>query len=371
MKTKQITRIQDITYYLESLAPSFYQEPYDNSGLLIGNIHDELKGILICLDSTEKVIDEAIQQNCNLIIAHHPILFKGIKQLTGKNHIEKAIIKAIKNDIAIYVMHTNLDAMHNGVSFQLAKQLELSNCRTLSPKKNCLKKITVFVPHDHTLKVMNALHEAGGGHIGNYKNCSFYTEGTGTFQPLDHAKPFIGVINELTNVKENKLEIVFPYYLESNIIRVLHKVHPYETPAYDIISLDNYHPNVGLGAIGFLKEPLKKTAFLNHVQHCLDLQCIRYTPFIKEQITSVAVCGGAGSFLLSTAIEQQADVFITADVKYHEFFEANDKITMLDIGHYESEIATKQLIYDLLMQKFTNIALVLSKTNTNPIITYY
>lgn len=371
MKTKQITRIQDITYYLESLAPSFYQEPYDNSGLLIGNIHDELKGILICLDSTEKVIDEAIQQNCNLIIAHHPILFKGLKQLTGKNYIEKAIIKAIKNNIAIYAIHTNLDNIQYGVNFKFAQQIGLHNPRILSPKKNTLKKMIVFTPKEHIESVAQAMHQAGAGHIGNYKNCRFQSEGIGTFEPLENANPFIGEKNKPTFVSENKIEVVFPAYLEKNILQAMLQNHPYETPAYDIISLDNYTHETGAGAIGLLNQPMKKNDFLQHIKQTMNLPCIRHTAFIQEEVQKIAVCGGTGFFLLSEAIYQKADVFITADIKYHDFFEANDKITMLDIGHYESEIATKQLIYDLLMQKFTNIALVLSKTNTNPIITYY
>lgn len=366
-----MTKIKEITNLLESVAPLAYQESYDNSGLLYGDLNSEVKGILISLDCTEEILQEAIERNCNMIISHHPIIFKGLKKITGKNYIERTVLKAIKNDIALYAIHTNLDNVINGVSFKIAEKLGLQDVQVLENKNQILQKLVTFVPTDHKEKVMEALFEAGAGKIGNYSNCSYYLEGTGTFKPADAAKPFIGESGKMEFVKEARLEVIYPTYLSSLIVRKLKEAHPYETPAYDVYNLANDHLDIGVGAIGTLPQKMEEKDFLNYLKRSMNLNCIRHTSFVGSPVERVAVCGGAGSFLLNKAIGSRADVFITGDFKYHEFFDAESKILVADIGHYESEVFTKDLIFDILNKKFSNIALLLSNTNTNPVQYFY
>jgi dinuclear metal center YbgI/SA1388 family protein len=367
----KIVTIKDITRFLETVAPLPYQETYDNSGLLTGDDKSQVKGILISLDCTEEIVEEAIKSNCNLIVAHHPIIFKGLKKITGKNYVERTIIKAIKNDVAIYAIHTNLDNVKNGVSFKIAEKLKLKNVKILDPKKNLLQKLVTFVPDEHKEKVMLSLFKAGAGQIGNYQNCSYQLEGLGTFEPDENANPFIGSAGKMEYVKEIRIEVIFPLHKASNVIKNLLESHPYETPAYDVFHLDNELIDVGSGAIGELENPLDEKEFLSYLKENMHLQCIKHTAFLKKPVKKVAVCGGAGSFLLSKAISAQADVFITSDFKYHEFFDAESKIIIADIGHYESEVYTKDLIFYILNKNFSNIAILLSNTNTNPVQYFY
>ena len=363
-------KIKEITAYLEELAPLSYQESYDNAGLIVGNPNDEVKGILVTLDSTEDVIEEAIQKGCNVIIAHHPIVFKGLKKITGKNYVERTIIKAIKNDVAIYATHTNLDNVTNGVSFKIAEVLGLEEVKILSPKKELLKKLIVFVPLNNTQAVLDALHKAGAGTVGNYSHVSFRGEGTGSFRPNEKAKPAIGEANKQEEVKENRVEVIFPAYLENQIVAAMIRAHEYEEVAYDIFSLDSPNKEVGSGAIGVLPIAISEIDFLNHLKQKMKTSVIRYTRLFGKPIRKVAVCGGAGSFLLNDAIRAGADIFVTADYKYHEFFDAENHLIIADIGHYESEQYTKELLKDYICKKFTNFAVHLSETPTNP-VNYY
>jgi dinuclear metal center YbgI/SA1388 family protein len=360
-------KIKDITDYLESLAPRPYQESYDNSGLLTGNSHDLVTGILVTLDCTEAVVQEAIDSNHNLIVAHHPIIFKGLKKLTGSNYIERTIIKAIKNNIAIYAIHTNLDNVHTGVNKKIADKIGLQNLKILAPRADTLTKLTTFIPTDSVGVVMEALHQAGAGQIGNYKNCSFSVEGTGTFSPNDVANPFIGSAGKQEYVKETRVEVILPGYLEGKIIEALRKSHPYEEVAYYLTPLTNENQEVGSGMIGELKEAIEPIEFLKRLKISMQLSMIRHTSLLNKPIKKVAVCGGSGSFLLPKAIQAGADAFITADFKYHEFFDAENRIVIADIGHYESEVFTKDLLKDVLMEKFPTFAINFSKTVTNPI----
>jgi dinuclear metal center YbgI/SA1388 family protein len=360
-------KIKEITSFLESIAPLHYQESYDNSGLIVGNPDAEISKALICLDSTEQIIDEAIKQKCGLVIAHHPIVFSGLKKLNGKNYIERTIIKAIQNNIAIYAIHTNLDNMHDGVNDMIARKLALEDTYVLQPKKDMLKKLVVFVPVNDINKVSTAIHDAGAGHIGNYSHTGFNSLGIGTFMGNDASNPTIGKKGDLEEVTEFKFETVFPAHLETKVLKAMFESHPYEEVAYDIISLDNLTDTIGAGKIGKLPKPVKSMEFLKYIKKSLNTDCIRYTAIHKDTIQKVAVCGGSGSFLLNDAIRQNADVFITADFKYHQFFDAENKIIIADIGHYESEQFTKELIFELLQQKFPNFALHFSETNTNPI----
>ncbi len=354
--------------FLDNLAPRQLQESYDNAGLLTGYPGMEVTGVLISLDCTEAVVEEAIGKRCNVIIAHHPIVFKGLKSLTGKDHVERTIIRAIKNDIAIYAIHTNLDNVSGGVNNKLAGLLGLTNLRILRPLKN-LQKLVTFIPGNDTRKVLDALHAAGAGNIGNYSECSFNVSGKGYFKPNAAANPTIGRQNVREEVIEDRVEVIFPGHLTTPVLAALREAHPYEEVAYYLTALENTNQEAGAGMLGDLPAALAPEAFLEHLKTRLGLACIRHTDFTRP-IKKVAVCGGAGSFLLPDALRQKADAFVTGDVKYHDFFAAEDRLMYCDVGHYESEVATKELLYDSLTKKFTNFALHLSECVTNP-IKYY
>lgn len=360
-------KIKDIISYLEGIAPREYQESYDNSGLITGNSQNEVTGVLITLDSTEAVINEAISKKCNLVIAHHPIIFKGLKQITGKNYVERTIIKAIKHDIAIYAIHTNLDNILNGVNQKIANKLELQNLKILQPKTSTLSKLVTLCPKPNSASVTQALHQAGTGHIGNYDQCSFKTEGIGFFRPNDISTPHIGKKGVSESVTEDRIEVILPTHLQHQVLAALNEFHPYEEVPYYLSEIVNQHQEVGAGMIGELNNPMKTNEFLNFLKEKMQLKIIRHTAPIQEHVRKIALCGGSGSFLLSQAIRQQADIFITSDFKYHEFFDAENHLMIADIGHYESEVFTKELIFDFLSKKFTKFAHNLSEINTNPI----
>ncbi len=360
-------KLREITNHLESIAPLSYQESYDNAGLICGNHDMDITGAVICLDSTEAVIDEAIANKCNLIIAHHPIVFSGIKKFNGKNYVEKVIIKAIQNNIAIYAAHTNLDNVLDGVNSKIAEKLGLVNCSILAPQNNILKKLVTYCPDENATAIRTALFTAGGGAIGNYEECSFNANGYGTFKAGINANPHVGEIGKQHQEKETRIELIYPSYIESKLLKALFLAHPYEEVAYDIVELSNKNNRVGAGMIGELEQEVDETVFLNNVKKVMKAEGIRYTALRGKKVKKVAVCGGSGSFLLKNAIAAGADVFVTADFKYHQFFDAENQLVIADIGHYESEQYTMELFYEILSRKFTTFALHLSKINTNPI----
>jgi dinuclear metal center YbgI/SA1388 family protein len=362
-------KIYDIINTLEETAPLNYQEKYDNSGLQCGDISSELKNVLITLDCTIAIVNEAIDKKCNLIIAHHPIIFGGINRIDPKNPIGAMIIQAIKNDIVIYACHTNLDNIKTGVNSKIAELLGLKNTEILAPKKRLLKKLHVFCPNDHADKLRNALFEKGAGEVGAYSECSFNINGKGTFKAGSDTTPFVGKKELRHNEEEVKIEVIFPSHLESDIISSMIKNHPYEEVAFDIYLLENKYQLVGSGMIGTI-DKISTHDFFDHIKNKLNSSIIRHTEITKKHISKIALCGGSGSFLLSNAIQKKADIFISSDFKYHQFFDANNQIIIADIGHYESEQFTKDLIYEILSQNFPNIALLLSEVNTNP-INYY
>ncbi|MEA3504968.1 MAG: Nif3-like dinuclear metal center hexameric protein [Bacteroidota bacterium] len=360
-------KIKKILSFLEQHAPLALQESYDNSGLLIGDSDEEIKGLLITVDVTEEVVEEAISKGCNLIVAHHPVIFTGLKSITGKNFVERVAIKAIKNDIAIYAVHTNLDSVYNGVSKMICDRVGLKNLKILDPRDNLLKKIVVYCPVDYADKVRDAIFSAGGGVVGEYDNCSFISNGKGSFRAGEGTDPFVGAKNKLHKENEVKIEIIFPDYSRNAVIAAMADAHPYEEVAYDILSLENKFDKVGFGMIGELPEEQEVDCFLSFLKEKMKTNCIRYNNAKGKKIKKVAVCGGAGSFLINKALSKKADVFITGDIKYHEFFEAEDKMVIADIGHFESEQFTKELLYRLISEKFSNFALNLSGINTNPV----
>jgi dinuclear metal center YbgI/SA1388 family protein len=363
--------IKELTDYLEKIAPLSYQEDYDNCGLIVGDANAEITSVLVSLDVTLEVVEEAITKKSNLVIAHHPLIFKGLKKLNGKNYIEKSVIKAIKNDIAVYAIHTNLDNVTNGVNFKIAEKLNLQNVSILKPKSGTLMKLTVFCPKENTPKLQDAFYAAGAGEIGNYSNCSFKSTGIGSFKPNSVATPVIGQNNKYEEVEENRIEVVFPAYLEGKILDAMRKNHMYEEVAYYLHKIENQNQGVGSGAIGNLPEAMTKSEFLAHLKNSMNLNVIRFVDTKAEKIKKVAVCGGVGSFLLADAKRLGADAFVTADYKYHEFFDAENQIMIADIGHFESEVYTKDLIVEIISKKFTNFASYLSEIDTNPIKYYH
>jgi dinuclear metal center YbgI/SA1388 family protein len=360
-------QLKHIIAYLETIAATEYQEKYDNAGLLTGNQEDMLTKALITLDCTEQVIDEAIQKGCNLVIAHHPIIFGGLKRLTGKNYVERTVIKAIKHDIAIYAIHTNLDNVAVGVNAKIAELIGVQSPKILAPKTNLLKKLTCFVPHSHQKDLTEALWEAGAGNIGNYSHCSFSTEGTGTYMPNEEANPYQGVKNQLETAPEQRVEVIFPQHLQYAVLTAMKAAHPYEEIAYYLHTLDNEWQQLGSGMVGNLPEAMPEIDFLQHLKTKFKLKTLKYTPLRGKMVKRVAFCGGSGSFLLRNAIAAKADVYVSADFKYHEFFDAENKIVIADIGHYESEIFTKHLLFDSLEAKFKGDYFIISETNTNPV----
>lgn len=367
IRTFAIMKLREITDALENFAPLAYQESYDNAGLICGDPEMDISSALICLDSTEAVLDEAIAMGANMVIAHHPIVFSGLKKFTGKNYVERVIIKAIRNNIAIYAAHTNLDNVHNGVNAKIAEKLGLKNCRILVPQKGVMKRLITYCPEEKAEEVRNAMFNAGAGRIGNYEQCSFNSIGEGTFKAGEGAEPYVGEIGKLAREKEVKIETVYPAWLENKIVSAMIKAHPYEEVAYDLIALTNTHPGVGSGLIGELDTEVAELDFLKSLKKTMKTENVKYTSLRQKPIKKVALCGGSGSFLLGDAIRAGADVFVSSDFKYHQFFDTDNQIVIADIGHYESEQFTAELFYELLNKNFSTFALHLSKINTNPI----
>jgi dinuclear metal center YbgI/SA1388 family protein len=352
---------------IERFAPLNYQESYDNCGLLVGNKNMDITGAILCLDSTEDIVDEAISKNCNLIIAHHPIIFSGLKKLNGNNYVERTIIKAIQNNIAIYACHTNLDNVKLGVNNKIAEKIGLTNTNILSAKNSILKKLVTFVPTDYLTQVRAALFNAGAGNIGNYSECSFQVTGIGTFKGNNSSQPFIGEKGKLSEENENRLEVIFESYLESKILNALFKNHPYEEVAYDIYKLENTYQNIGSGLIGEIEKPMEELEFLTLLKEIFKVKHIKHTKILGKPIQKVALCGGSGSFLLKNAINLKSDIYISSDFKYHDYFDAENQILVADIGHYETEQFTPEIFYEIISNKFPTFATYLTEINTNPV----
>lgn len=361
MKLKQIINI------LEEMAPLSYAEDFDNVGLLVGNIETEISGILVCHDALETVIDEAIAKNSNLVVCFHPILFSGLKKITGKDYVEKSVIKAIKNDIAIYAVHTALDNHKNGVNKIFCDALGLKNIKILVPKQNFIQKLVTYTIPENAEKLRNALFDAGAGKIGNYEDCSFNSQGIGTYMGNENSNPEIGERFEFIETQEIKIEVTFEKHLQSKILKALFSNHVYEEVAYEIYALQNTHQNIGLGMIGELENSMNETEFLHFVKAKMQCGAIRHSELLNKPIKKVAVLGGSGSFAIKNAKHSGADVYLTADLKYHDFYQSENQILLADIGHYESERFTKNYIVDFLKEKITNFAVVLSEENTNPV----
>ncbi len=359
--------VKEVTTVLEELAPLAYAEEFDNVGLLVGSYTQEVSGILVTLDTLENVVDEAIANNCNLIVSFHPIIFSGLKRIIGSSYVERVVIKAIQNNIAIYSMHTALDNSKEGVNAKICEVLEILDPQILIPQKSTLKKLTTYAPINAAEKLKNALFAAGAGNIGNYSNCSFTTVGTGSFRAEDEANPTIGKIGETHFEEEVQINVTFSASVEKKVMNVLFKNHPYEEVAYEVLTLENNNQNIGMGMIGTLKNPMSENDFLRLVQERMDASGIRHSKLLNKNIEKVAVLGGSGAFAIKAAKAAGADIFITADVKYHQFYEAEAKLIIADIGHFETEQFTKNLLVDYLTKKIPNFAIRLAESKTNPI----
>lgn len=367
-------RIKNITEQIEAFCPLTYAEDFDNVGLLVGNAEQTVTGVLVTLDCLENTLDEALENNCNLIVSFHPIIFKGLKKLNGSNYVEKVVIKAIKNDIAIYAVHTALDNSFLGVSAKMAEVIGLQNTRILLPQKGHLKKLTTYVPESAADEIRQALFDCGAGNIGHYSHCSFNTKGEGTYLGNELSNPLIGTKGKLERVDEMLISVIFEKHCEAKILKTLIEKHPYEEVAYDIVSLDNVHERIGMGMTGELEMEMDTEKFLDLLKNTFDLKVIRHSEIVKRKVKRVAVLGGSGSFAIEQAIKARADIYVTSDLKYHDFYRAEGKILLADIGHYESEQFTKNILVDYLTKKITNFApallggrIILSKHNTNPI----
>ncbi len=364
-------KIQEILSVLEAYAHPSMQESYDNAGLITGHTGQDCTGVLCTLDCTEEVIEEAIQKSCNLVVAHHPIVFKGLKQLNGKNYVERAVIRAIKNDIAIYAIHTNLDNAWNGVNHKIAQKLGVKPLQVLQPMGRQLLKLYTYVPHNEVENVKNALFAAGAGTIGNYRECSFSVKGEGTFTAGDDAEPYVGKTGVRHTEPETRLEVLLPVHQKNAVLKALQEAHPYEEVAYELVQLENMHPYAGAGLLTELSEDVDPEEFLKMVKTNMQVPCIKHTARPHKKIKRVAVCGGAGSFLINNALRAKADVYITSDLKYHEFFDAEDRLWLLDIGHYESEQYTTELLFEILHKKFPTFAVLKASIQTNPVQYYF
>lgn len=359
--------IKDLFPIFDTLAPLAYAEDFDNVGLLVGNPHQKVTGILVCHDALETVIDEAVKNHCNIVVCFHPILFQGLKKITGKTYVERAIMKAIKQDVAIYALHTAFDNHPKGVNYILSEALGIENAKILVPKEYYIQKLVTYTRPENAEDLRQAMFQAGAGRIGNYENCSFNLNGIGTYQGNEASNPNYGQKHEYVSGEEVKIEVTFEKHLQTQIIQAMKAAHVYEEVAHEIYTLENKHQNIGLGMIGEINQPLTETDFLNHVKNKLDLKIIRHSAFLSKPIKKVAILGGSGSFAISAAISQGADAFITADLKYHQFYEGENKLLILDVGHFESEKFIKNHIFDFLKKKITNFAVILSKTDTNPV----
>jgi len=359
--------VNDVISTLEELAPLAYAEEFDNVGLLVGDKNQEVTGILVTLDTLEETVEEAIRENCNLIVSFHPIIFKGLKKITGKTYVERVVLKAIQLDISIFAIHTALDNSFKGVNYQMCEKLGLVNRQVLIPQPKTIKKLVVHVPHENVDEVRNALFNAGAGSIGNYDECSFSIEGTGTFKPNEEANPVVGVKERQHTAEEFQLNITFPKHLENTILQTLFKIHPYEEVAYEVTTLENTNQQIGIGMLGELEQEVNEEEFLLQLKEKFNLEIIRHSRLLQKKIKKVAVLGGSGAFAISKAIALKADIYITADLKYHDFYQAEGKLILADIGHYESEQFTKELLHSYLTKKIPNFAIVLSQKSTNPI----
>ena len=348
-------------------APLPLQDGFDNAGLQIGLTEAEVAGVLLCLDVTEAVVDEAVALGCNLIVSHHPLIFSPLKRITGSNYIERCVIKALANGIAIYSAHTNIDNAPGGVNYRIAEKLGLQNVRILVPKEDALLKLAVYVPVSAADAVRCALFAAGCGNIGNYDSCSYNVDGYGTFKANEGCNPFCGNVGELHREQEVRIETVLPAYLKNKVVAALIKAHPYEEPAFDIYQLKNAWDSVGSGVIGELPAECDEAEFLQGVKEKFNVGSVRHTPLLGKSVKRVALCGGAGGSFAGAAMAAGADVYITGEARYHDLFNYAGKMLVAVIGHYESEQYTMDIFKEIIEKACPGVKVMKTVVNTNPV----
>jgi dinuclear metal center YbgI/SA1388 family protein len=359
-------KVKEITDAIEAFAPLHLQESWDNAGMQVGNPDNEVTGVLLCTDVREEIVDEAIARRSNMIISHHPLLFRGLKKIVGRTYQERIVEQAIKHDITIYCAHTNMDSTLGGVNFKMAEKLGMKNVRVLSPQQGTQRKVVVFVPNEAATQVEKAMCDAGAGRLGNYDNCSYCMSGEGHYRPLDGAEPWAGKVGAVHHESEVRLEVLVNKALCGRVVTAMLKAHPYEEPAFDIIALENEDKYAGLGVIGDV-EPQEARIFLERVKQAFEVETMRYSGNLERMVSRIAMCGGAGAEFIGLAISQGADVYITGDMKYHEFQGNENRIIIADIGHYESEHYTKEIFYDIIQKKNPNFAVDFAQSETNQV----
>ncbi len=354
-------KIQEVVEHLNGRFLPCYQEGWDNCGLLVGDAMQEITGTLVCLDVTMPVIEEAMEKGCNLIVSHHPLIYKGVMRLTPATETGRMLLQLAQQGICVYAAHTDLDKLSWGVSGELIQRLGVENYQVLEPVEGALKKLVTYCPTSHATKVREALWEAGAGEIGNYKHCSYQVHGEGTFCAGTSAHPYVGEIGQLHYEKESRIEVIYESRMEKKLVKKLLLAHPYEEPAFDLIALTNSYARIGLGAYGVLPQPMPTEQFLARVKETLHLPHLRCSALNNTTIEKVAVCGGSGASLIGKAKSIGADIYLCGDLKYHEFQQAEGSIILADIGHYESEQFAKEIIYREISEKFSNFATQISE----------
>ena len=350
-------KIKEVIQFLEQKFPLHWQEDFDNCGVQCGDKERELTGIVVCFDMSEAVIDEALAQGSNMVISHHPIIYKhGLKKIEPTNRVGKIIYKALENKILLYSMHTNIDSGKAGGNVLFAKKLELQNLSVLVPKENQFCKLVVFVPAENSALLKEAMFKIGCGNIGNYSHCSYSCEGIGSFKPLTGVNPHIGKHNRLERVDEERIEMIFPKNIKRQVIETLYGHHPYEEPAFDIITLENQNREVGLGRIGLLPTSMLAKDFILYIKEKLNLDFVKFSGNRDAEIKKVAVCGGGGASFISEALTAGVNAYITGDLKYHDFFIPENKMLLIDIGHFEGEHFIREIITSLLQENFNTFA---------------
>ena len=354
--------IKDVTTFLEQKFPLYLQEDFDNCGVQCGDVRQEISGAMVCFEMSEQVIDEAIDKGCNLVISHHPLMLKrGICKIVPTDRVGAMICKALAHNMVLYSMHTNIDSGEGGGNDAFAEKLRLRNVKVLEPHKGMYRKLVVFVPKENAETLKSALFAVGCGVQGNYDSCGYTLHGQGQFRPLEGANPHIGEENHLEHVDEERVEMIYPTGLQRAVVQAIYDNHPYEEPAFDLLPLENESRTIGLGRIGELPKELPVSDFLGYLKDNLGFIHCRYCGDETKMIRKVAVCGGGGSSFIDLAIASGADAYVSGDFKYHDFFKSYQKTLLVDIGHYEGEFFIKNIIFNLLNEKFSTFATLISK----------
>lgn len=361
----------DIAGFMEEFAPTFLAEDWDNVGLLVGSRSQEVRRVLVCLEVSAKVVEEAVSKKIDLILSHHPMIFKGLKRIVADDFSGGLLYKLIRNNIGVYSAHTNLDVTDHGINEHLADIMGLKNAKNLNPyQSEDLYKVVVFVPERDVDRVREAMCSAGAGWLGNYSDCTFMTKGTGTFKPLEGTHPYIGTQGTLEKVDEYRLETVVPKSRMGCVISAMLKAHPYEEVAYDTYLLKLKGKEYGLGKYGSLEVPMSFDAFVRHVKNKLNISTVRLIGQPPKEVQTAAVFCGAFDDNFSAVVRNRIDVLIAGDVKHHTAFDmAAAGICVIDAGHFATERIMVPHLTEILSKKFPELEVIASEVEEDPIKT--